>query len=315
MGLLDDAELARLLEDVDEVPTPPPARDQATQLREFHGWTLDKLEIFEMYLKMYRRVAGSGAYIDAFAGTGRGVARLATGTQKVDGSSLIAAKSGAFASLDLIEMSPERVAALRASVEALAERQRSKVRVHEGDSNLVIPQLLNDGVVGPDRPCFALLDQDSTQLDWATIELLAGWKSYTPPPKGKGRPSSCKVELWILFNSHQVINRLWPHDRTRFPDSFSPHTLDRLLGGRAAWWDLWDEHRPSSALVQRFADRLRQELGYAYAIPQIIKDPENGRPQYHMIHATDHPSAISFMRWAKRACSGYEDVALPGFDL
>lgn len=314
LDLLNDSELERLLEDVDQAPTPPLARDQATQLREFHGWTLDKLEIFEMYLKMYRRVAGSGAFIDAFAGTGRGVARLGRGTQEVDGSSLIAAKSGAFASLDLVEMSTANVAALKESVSTLGERQRSRVRVHEGDSNLVIPSLLAVGELDPARPCFALLDQESTQLNWDTIEQLAGWKSYSPPPSGKGRPTSCKVELWILFNSHQVVNRLWPRDRVRYPESFSPDTLDRMMGGRSAWWDLWDGGSPSSALVHRFADRLRDDLGYVYAIPQIIKDPETGRRQYHMIHATDHPSAISFMRWAKRECSGFEDVALPGLE-
>ena len=178
----------------------------------------------------------------------------------------------------------------------------------------MVPSLLAGGHLDPARPCFALLDQESTQLHWDTIEQLAAWKSYSPPPNGKGRPTSCKVELWILFNSHQVINRLWPHDRVRYPQSFSADTLDRMLGGRSAWWDLWDDDRPSSALVHRFAKRLREDLGYVYAIPQIIKDPESGRPQYHMVHATDHPSAISFMRWAKRACSGFENVALPGLE-
>src|SRR3546814_11641272 len=59
---------------IDEAPAPPRAQDVATEIREFHGWTLDKLDVFEKYLKLYRRVAGSGAFIDAFAGTGYGLA-------------------------------------------------------------------------------------------------------------------------------------------------------------------------------------------------------------------------------------------------
>ena len=85
------------------------------------------------------------------------------------------------------------------------------------------------------------------------------------------------------------------------------------MGGRAAWWDLWKDHQPSSALVNRFAERLRG-LGYQYALPQLIRDPITRRPQYQMFHATDHPSAVSFMRWAKSSTDGFENLHLPGFD-
>jgi hypothetical protein len=35
-------------------------------------------------------------------------------------------------------------------------------------------------------------------------------------------------------------------------------------------------------------------------VPHPIRDPGTNRVQYHMIHATDHPAAIEFMRWATR---------------
>ena len=312
-SLLGELELDRLINEIDEAPAPPRANDVATEIREFHGWTLDKLEVFEKYLKLYRRVAGSGAFIDAFAGTGYGRAVSQGRSVRRDGSSLVAARSGAFATIDLIEKDGACRSTLLDAVAALPVEMRDRIRAHPGDCNVVLPALLSEERFDVDRPCFVLLDQESTQLDWTTIEALAAWKTYEPPTTSKGRPKSCKVELWILFNSHQVINRLWPKDRDRYPDSFSPATLDRILGGRDAWWDLWETHQPSSALVQRFADRLRS-LGYVYAIPQVIKDPATGRAQYHMFHATDHPSAVSFMRWAKRVSSGYENRPFPGMD-
>lgn len=266
-----------------------------------------------MYLKLYRRVAGSGAFIDGFAGTGQGRITRDGLTLTVDGSGLIAVKSSAFSTLDLIELGDESFDSLSNTVARLTKGQQSKIRLHKGDCNQVIPQLLANDRLDPGRPCFALLDQESTQLEWATIENLASWKTYRPPASLRGRPKECKVELWILFNSHQVVNRLWPHDRGRYPDSFSPPTLDRLMGGREAWRDLWDERKPASFLVHRFADRLR-ELGYVYVIPQVVRDPESNRPQYHMLHATDHPSAVTLMRWAKRATSGFEDVRFPGLE-
>ena len=39
----------------------------------------------------------------------------------------------------------------------------------------------------------------------------------------------------------------------------------------------------------------------SYVLPQLFNDRSTGRPQYHMLHATDHPSAVSFMRWGKAA--------------
>ena len=299
--------------EMDSTRTIPSARDSITEFREFHGWTLNKLDLFETYLKLYRRVAGGGAFIDAFAGTGRGVSTRMGKIDHRDGSSMIAAKSGAFSSLDLIEIDSANIDALSQAVRALPDGLSSKIRIHPGNCNTIVPELLQSDRLDTSRPCFALFDQESTQLSWETIETLARWKTYEPPAAMAGRPRICKVELWILFNSHQVMYRLWPHDRTRYPESLSPETLDRVFGSRDAWWDLWIGHEPSSALVTRFADQLRG-LGYQYVLPQQINDSRTGRPQYHMIHVTDHPSAISFMRWAKRKMDGYEHRPLPGLE-
>ena len=309
--LFSEADLDEMIVEIESARTIPNARDAFTEFREFRGWTLNKLDVFEMYLTLYRRVAGGGTYLDAFAGTGLGVDRKHGRSVQRDGSSIIAAKSGAFSSLHLVELDPDNFSTLTQTVDALPPRLSNKIVPHPGDCNKVIPRLLQEDRIDSSRPCFALFDQESTQLRWKTIEKLANWKKYEPPATMTGRPKMCKVEMWILFNSHQAIHRLWPHDRIRYPDSFSPETLDRVFGCRDAWWDLWENQKPANSLVSRFAEQLTG-LGYQYVLPQLINDPTTGSPQYHMIHATDHPSAVSLMRWAKRKTDGYENQHLPG---
>ncbi len=310
-SLLTDAELHALRTGPSPVRPIGEAKDHLVGVREYHGWTLNKLDVLRNYLKMYRQVAGGGTFIDAFAGTGSGVSFLNGQDRPSDGSAVIAATSDAFSSLQLIEHDRGNVKALTAAIGALPDRQSRKARIHDRDCNKKIPELLESPELDATRPCFALLDQDSTQLEWRTIEELARWKTYKPPKTLTGRPRECKVEMWILFNSYQAMNRLWPSDRIRFPESVSPGTLDRVFGTREAWWNLWQSGQPASALISRFVEQLRG-LGYQYVVPQLFNDPRTRRPQYHMVHATDHPSAISFMRWAKRSTDGYEDLQLPG---
>ncbi len=312
-SLFSDDELDAMIVESESVRPVPGAKDPITEIREFHGWTLDKLEILDLYLKLYRRVAGGGTFVDAFAGTGEGTSATNGESKLHDGSSLIAAKSGAFSNLHLIEQNQASFELLQSAIASLPDRLQSNISLHQGDCNQVIPELLQLTRLDCSRPCFVLLDQDSTQLEWNTIEALAHWKSYEPPPTSNGRPRACKVELWILFNSHQAIYRLWPDDRSRYPETLSASTLDRIFGRRGNWWDLWESDKPSGALVERYADLLRG-LGYQYVIPQPIRDPDTGRPQYHMFHATDHPSAISLMRWTKKKISGYENQQFPGME-
>ena len=311
--LISEDDLEAMLVEIASARSMPRARDLATDVREFHGWTLNKLEVFEQYLKLYRRVAGNGTFIDAFAGTGHGVLIKDGEELKCDGSSLVAAKSGAFSRIHLIEKEIRHVEQLRDALRSLTASQNSKVQLHHGDCNTLVPTLLQDSDIDKSRPCFVLLDQESTQLNWETVAALAAWKTYDPPATSSGRPKDCKVELWILFNSHQAMNRLWPHDHSRYPYSFSPDTLDRVFRGREAWRDLREKRRPFSALTTRYAEQLLG-LGYQYVHPQLIVDPATARPQYYMIHATDHPSAVSFMRWAKRSIDRVEKLHLPGFE-
>jgi len=278
-----------------ERPAPTPFEE----IRAMHSWTLDKLQVLELYLKLYRRVAGSGTYIDAFAGDGR----ISVDGRVQDGSALVATKAKAFRRLFLMEINRQRNTRLRRHLtDELPARTSERCNVlPPGDANEQIPALLAAGDIDGTRPVFALLDPDSTQLEWATVEALAGYKQLDD----RGQ---CKVELWILFNTHQAIQRIWPVDRSR-PNPFA-QVLDRVLGGRGAWQDLFTSNKSAKHLMIRYARRLQTELGYLYVNQQAITDHATGRDQYHMIHASDHPAAADFMTWARRASDKDQERAL-----
>lgn len=282
---------------------PPPAglsqaRDLGTQTREFHAWTMRKLEVLSAYLRMYRRVAGGGTYLDAFAGSGHATIK----GQRTEGSALRAAESGAFRDLFLIEMDPSTHLQLGQAISKLDDAHQAKIHLQPpGDCNMVIRRLLQEEAIDRDRPCFALLDPDSTELDWSTVEQLARYKPYIPPAPESRTPAGCKVEMWILVSTHHALVRLMPADRTKHRAPPHAHVLDRVMGGREAWWDLWaDGWGGPDRMAIRYAERLQKVLGYKSAHAQKVHDPDTNRPQYYMVHASDHPNAHSLMRSAKR---------------
>lgn len=291
----------------DEAPPPSSRRlkikapkGSVDDAREFGGWTMDKLTILQYYLKMYRRVAGNGTYIDAFAGTGQ----VRIGEMVQSGSAAIALDSGAFKQFRFHEL-PDNAAKLEHWVqEHVDERRRSRTVIVRGDVNETLVQNLDAGVIDRGKPCFAFLDPTSTQLAWSTVQALAAYKSDCDPPK------TCKVELWILFNTDQALMRLVP--KTGRPPFIE--VLNRWIGDEDGWRDLYEQSRSPGAFAERYADRLMTRCGYSLARSLPICDPVTNRRQYYMIHASDHPAAHSFMRWAaKRAHpDGSEAVAFPG---
>ena len=309
LSILSTEELADLETEIEQATHHPVAKDLATEMREFHGWTIDKLEILRLYLRGgYVRVAGGGSYIDAFAGQGQGAFNGTT----FSGSAIVAAQSEAFGRLHLIEQDQRSHRLLAQRLAELPDKLRARCELHPpGDCNQIIPTLLDAAVINSDKPCFAFLDPDSTQLAWETIEAIAAYKTYTPNPVEPKKPKACKIELWILFNTHQAIYRLWADNREKYPETMGADALDHLMGGREAWWDLWESGQPSNALLRRYVERLKS-LGYQYVLPQPVRDPVDGRVHYYMIHVTDHPSALGLMRWAKKQTGRIYATELPG---
>jgi three-Cys-motif partner protein len=282
------------------IPIPRTAVEDA---RQFGGWTVSKLDLLEFYFRLYRRVAGNGTYIDGFAGTGS----IRVTGQEVErpGSVSIALRSGAFKQLFLYERHRKAKALELYLADHFPTKDVDRCTVTPGDFNTNVRQHLAQELIPPDRPCFAFLDPNATDLDWSTVESLAAYK-------GAGNDGRVlKIELFVLFNSHQALMRLLPRSfEPSHGASPSAKTMDRVMGGRAAWWDLYERGASPGAFANRYAERLHTELGYGAALPHLILDPVSKRPQYYMIHAGDHEAAFSFMRWAERE-SGRERYETP----
>ncbi len=188
----------------------------------------------------------------------------------------------------------------------IGERQRSRVAIVPGDVNETLREDLLAGVINKDKPCFAFLDPTSTQLSWSTVQALAAYKADCDPPR------TCKVELWILFNTDQALMRLMP--KTGHPPFVD--VLNRWIGDEEGWRYLYEQGRTPTAFAARYAERLMTICGYGLARSLPIRDPVTKRRQYFMIHASDHPAAHDFMRWAAKKAhpDESEPVALPGFE-
>lgn len=256
--------------------------------RAFHGWTIDKLEVFRIYLTMFKRIARRATYIDGFAGSGM----VEINGQKHRGSARLAMEEGGFQRILLFE-TQEMMQVLEHNIRyQYPARRLRRVSFHPGDCNIEIRRVLDQELIDRDHAVFAMLDPDSTQLAWLTVRALAEYKTLDLTCK----PPKCKIELWILFNTTQ-LRRLWPSDRTKYPEPPNAHVLDRVMGGADAWRDLWDQGAKAFELLLRYVDRLR-DLGYVYVSPYAIRDPVSRRAQYYMIHATDHGGAVNLMKWA-----------------
>jgi three-Cys-motif partner protein len=284
------------------------AKDASIELREFGEWTLEKLVVLEKYLKQYVQVAGNGTYIDGFAG--KGSLAITGHDAEYKGSARIAIDSGTFKEHYLFEKHATTYADLDTNLRYhYPQKRRNHIHLSDGDFNTEIVDLLASGKIPKEKPCFAFLDPNSTELPWTTVELLANYKEFRPP-------KDCKVELWILFNSHQAFQRLI--DRQGIDDyehSGRAKTFDKNMGCRYAWWDLFEAGAHINAYASRYADRLMDDLGYGFAHAQIIRDPGTGADQYFMIHASDHKAAFDFMRWAKKTSNYFDNtIPLPGLE-
>lgn len=282
-----------------KIPLPKSAVEEA---RQFGGWTVSKLQLLDFYFRLYRRVAGNGSYIDGFAGTGS--IRVGDQTEERPGSVAIALGSEAFKNLFLYERPRNAVRLRRYLEEHFEAKDVARCRIRSGDFNELILEDMANGVIPRDRPCFAFLDPNATDLSWATVEALSQYKG------GEGG-EVLKIELFVLLNTHQALMRLLP---TKFKPSYatSPQaaTVDRVMGDRSAWWDIYERGGSAGELANRYAERLHRKLGYGAALPYRILDPVTKSPQYYMIHASDHPAAFNFMRWAERE-SGRERLETP----
>ena len=84
-----------------------------------------------------------------------------------------------------------RAADLKAALEAEYPDSRDRFKVMPGDCNVTITAALAELADLNWAPTFAFLDQQSTEVQWPTIQHLARYK----------RTDKWKTELWLLCAS------------------------------------------------------------------------------------------------------------------
>jgi three-Cys-motif partner protein len=238
-------------------------------------WTEHKARFIERYLYYFVLVTKHGTYIDGFAGP-----------QQPDDAEMWTAKRVLESEprwlrhFYLFDRSSAQVAHLQALRQAQRPPDRTKkearrtIHVEQGDFNSLVGELLRSVPFSQREAVFCLLDQRTFECHWATLEVLARYKT-----------TGYKIEL-LYF-----LPVAW---------------LGRALANQQAlpvirqWWgrDDWERLRQMGQWERKelVVQRFKEELGY-WSVKgwPIYATPQGGRTMYYLIHATDHPEAPSLM--------------------
>jgi three-Cys-motif partner protein len=254
-------------------------------------WTETKLEVLKNYLKAYTQALKKQSfrkdYIDAFAGTGY---RTKTSDQPqggrlpfreydedgpselLDGSARIALKvTPSFDKHIFIEKNAERCAELEKLRHEFPEKAPD-IHIIKGDANQAIQAMCSED--WSNRRAVLFLDPYGMQVEWATIESIAGTKA---------------IDLWVLFPLGIGVNRLLTRSG-EIPESWRSR-LNTLLGTED-WYDEFykkytdpdlfgnEEERVEKVSLETigryFNDRLRQVFA-GVAEPGVLKNKTNSQ--------------------------------------
>lgn len=285
-----------------ETPTMSDQRNSSSH--RFGGpWTEEKLTILRKYLGAYTQALKHQTfrtgYIDAFAGTGyRAPAddgpQLALpdleGAQEqglLKGSAVYALETRPrFDRYVFIERDAERCAALEA-LRAQHPELADDVRIRSGEANAVIRSLCAKQWDG--RRAVMFLDPYGMQVEWSTIEAIAGTRS---------------IDLWLLFPLGIGVNRLL----TRSGEIPAPwrHRLD-VLFGTADWIDAFYRVEPQpdlfgsgsvtfvkervEVIARYFVERLKTVFPAVAPNPRVLRN-SSGNPMYLFCFAANHRLAL-----------------------
>jgi three-Cys-motif partner protein len=221
-------------------------------------WTSRKLDVLAGYLQSYaialRNTSFEKVYVDAFAGTGYREARRREDAREdygeplfpdladeepqtlLDGSARRAlATDPPFDRYVFVEQSAARCAqleALKGEVPGLSDR----VEIRRGDANAEI-RALCDGD-WRSRRAVLFLDPYGMQVEWATIEAIAGTRA---------------IDLWLLFPLGIGVNRLLTRSG-EIPDSWR-RRLDLLLG-TTEWYEAFYAVEAEPTLFDQEQERV-----------------------------------------------------------
>ena len=176
-------------------------------------WTAEKLNIFTSYLDAYlialQNQNFKKIYIDAFAGTGE--------IETSDGEAYLAGSAKRALSAEkrfdyyyFIESDESKASELEHMIDTEFPHLKRFTTVYRGDANEKLGKIINDIDWRFNRGLL-FLDPYATQVDWATLERVAGTKS---------------IDVWYLF-PFSALNRMLPKNGKY---GSWENTIDRLLG-------------------------------------------------------------------------------------
>lgn len=260
-------------------------------MREWHYWTRNKLTILEDYLPAFTTASTrspSTLFLDLMAGQPENQSKD-TG-ENFDGSPRIAMDTEPkFKKLAFGELNRRNADAIQADLADQHPNQEHRYRVFQGDCNDTIDDMLawasdcNRGAV------FAFIDQQSSEIKWATLSKLARFRKLT-------RFSPYKAELWILFTPSMFVRNLG--------DGIRKGTGDRVdaMFGNTTWRHIHaarmrSELTPAQEreeLVNLFRCQLEEMLGYRHTV-RIPMRMRGELDIYQMVFATDHDAGLKIM--------------------
>ena len=252
-------------------------------------WTIEKLDILEKYLDAYTTALKNQPfklmYIDAFAGTGEiNLLHEDEDAQAfIEGSARRALRIAGkpFDRLIFVEKDPQRYARL----DSLRKENRGRdIRTENADANSYLRNLRENwrswrGVL--------FLDPFATEVEWATIEKIAGFNA---------------LDTWILFPV-SAISRMLP--TSRVPDDISDKWANRLtrIYGDESWRGLYSPNPQQSLfgdeLIERdpgvdgitkiYKDKLKSLFGQRYLETSKIFMNSKNRPLFEFMFCVGNP--------------------------
>lgn len=250
----------------------------------FPLWTQNKAKLIQTYLQLFVYITHHGTYIDGFAAPQDAV-HPDTWAAKL----VLEMEPKWFREFWLCDIDADGQEKLRQLRDAHSGPKR-QITVLEGDFNDRVSVILSSGRITEKTATFALLDQRTFECEWRTVEALSQHKA-----------SGNKIEIFYFFPTGWVDRSIAAVKR--------PETQKKVerWWGRSDWVDLLGMDRTARARL--VAERFEKELGYGKAeVYPIHSARHGGRVMYHMIHATDHPEALTLMVRAYRKVSGRPDL-------
>jgi three-Cys-motif partner protein len=273
--------------------------------RKWHAWSVWKTKVLlGAYLPAFT-TACEGAphrtFIDCFAGEADAVDMAG---EPFEGSARIALKTDPPLTHAVFFELEEKAAALEVALRS--EFPDRDIHVIGGDCNQRITQglewLRGQGTArsGPQLgPVFALLDPDSMELEWSTIETIAKWTGQTAPNdfSRQGR----LVELLALFPTGGFRRSMPITAGTTEVSESTKAEVDRLFGNRE-WRSIYSAQRSGAIRGEdswlwyvHLYRRGLLNLGYRYTSAIEVRNT-SGVIQYHLVFATGNNTGRKVMK-------------------